>query len=184
MKFRSVIFVGLALAATACAPIQNSAEVGQPVRQSLTAGVGDTILRADERKSLPNAFGRADIFGRTTTTGFTIVQFGGLQNGRVILLRSGTAIQSNATTMNSTPLLIPTQDTATVSGTVGGVPVYGTATSSGVAYIPPRGAQGYSQQQPTISIPVDWRRNPRVPISGRTIVIENASPSALQYRIE
>lgn len=169
---------------SSCAPIQHSAEISQPVGQLMTAGVGDTILRIDERKSLPNAFGRADIFGRTTTTGLTVVQYGGISGTKIVLIRSGTAIQSNETTMNRTPLILPTQQSTTVSGMVGATPVYGNATTSGVAYAPPTGAQGYSQQEPTISIPVDWHHNPRVPVEGRVIVIEAVTPISLQYRIE
>jgi hypothetical protein len=39
-------------------------------------------------------------------------------------------------------------------------------------------------QQPSIPIEVDWRRNPRVPISGQTIGIESADATSIAYHIE
>lgn len=58
-------------------------------------------------------------------------------------------------------------------GTVGATPVAGTATSTGVVYIPPSGANVTTMQQPSFAIEIDWRKNPRVQIS-QTIVIESA----------
>jgi hypothetical protein len=107
-----------------------------------------------------------------------------MQGDKVILLRSGVVTQSDATTMNSTTLVVPTQQTTSVYGTVGSRPVYGTATTSGVAYIPPVGSTSTSSQQPTIPILVDWRSNQRVPAWGKTIVIEAANSTSMTYHIE
>jgi hypothetical protein len=41
-----------------------------------------------------------------------------------------------------------------------------------------------SSSQPTIPIIIDWRTNPRVPAAGKVIVIEDATPTSLVYRIE
>jgi hypothetical protein len=174
-----IFIVGL----SACAPVQQQSFTATPVRQPLIAGVGDVVLRTDGRESMPNIFGNADIFGRTRPTGFATVQFGGMQGEKVVLLRSGVT-QSDATTMNSTPLVVPTQQTTSVYGTVGSRPVYGTSTTSGVTYIPPVGSTSTSSQQPTIPILVDWRSNQRVPALGKTIVIEAANSTSMTYHIE
>jgi hypothetical protein len=150
----------------------------------MTVGVGDTILRAEGRESMPNAFGRADIFGRTRSTGLVVVQYGGMRLGKAVLLRTGVATQSDATTMTSTGLFIPTQQRTVVSGTVGNEPITGTSTTTGVAYIPPRAATVTSVQQPTIPIEVDWRKNSRVPIAGYTVVIEAADANSITFHIE
>ncbi|MGA8688496.1 MAG: hypothetical protein WB662_00965 [Methyloceanibacter sp.] len=92
--------------------------------------------------------------------------------------------QSEATTMNSTPLLVPTQQQTSILGNVGSAPVSATATTSGMAYIPARGSTSVNSQQPTIPVVVDWRVNPRVPAAGAVIVIEAATPTSLIYRIE
>lgn len=174
--------VGTAL--VGCAPIQQQNIVSTAIGQNLTAGIGDVVLRVDGRESMPNAFGRADLFGRTRPTGFTTIQYGGMQGDKVVLLRGGLTTQSDATTMNSTPLLVPTQQQTMMSGNVGSVPVTATATSTGMAYIPPTGSTSVSSAQPTIPIIVDWHNNPRVPAAGRVIIIESATPTSLMYQIE
>jgi hypothetical protein len=177
----SLLFAGLL---SGCASVQQQSVVATPVGQSLVAGIGDTVLRAEGRESMPNAFGRADIFGRTRPTGFTTIQYGGLQGNKVVLLRSGVVTQSDATTMNSTPLILPTESQTNVSGIVGSRPVSGTATTTAMVYIPPAGSTSVSSQQGTIPVVVDWRVNPRVPMAGQTIIIESANSTSLQYHVE
>jgi hypothetical protein len=167
-----------------CAPIQQKTNISTAVAQRLVAGVGDVVLRAEGRESMPNVFGGADIFGRTRPTGFETVQFGGMQGNKVVLLRSGVATQSDATTMNSTGMVLPTQQQTTLQGSVGMTPVAATATTNGAVYIPPSGSTSASIQTPTIPVVVDWRASPRVPALGHTIVIEDANATALVYRIE
>jgi hypothetical protein len=176
----SLAIVGFA----GCAPVQQQTNISTPVEQRLVAGVGDVVLRAEGRESMPNVFGRADLFGRTRPTGFETIQFGGIRGSKVVLLRSGVTTQSGATTMNSTGIILPTQQRTTVQGNVGMTPVAATATTGGSVYIPPTGSTSTSMQNPTIPVVVDWRANPRVPALGRTIVIEDANATALIYRIE
>jgi hypothetical protein len=182
MKIQIAILLSIGL--MSCAPIQQQTIVSTPVGQSLTAGVGDVVLRAEGRENMPNIIGRADLFGRTRPTGFTTIQYGGMQGNKVVLLRGGVTTQSDATTMNSTPLIVPTQQQSMVSGNVGGAPVSAMATTTGTAYIPPSGSTSVSTSQTTIPIIIDWRTNPRVPAAGKVIVIEDATPTSLVYRIE
>jgi hypothetical protein len=182
MRILGIVALGAAL--SGCASVQQQSFTATPVGQPLTAGVGDVVLRMDGRESMPNIFGNADIFGRTRPTGFATVQYGGMQGEKVVLLRSGVVTQSDATTMNSTPLVVPTQQTTSVYGTVGSRPVSATATTSGAAYIPPAGSTTTSSQQPTIPILIDWRSNQRVPALGKTIVIEAANSTSMTYHIE
>jgi hypothetical protein len=158
----------LAAILAGCAPIQQTANISTPIDQSLRAGIGDEIIRTEGRENLPNVFGRADIWGRTRSTGLTIVQYGGLRNGKALLVRSGVATQSDATTMDriGTATVVAGQNTATA------------------IYSPPRSPNVTAMQQPSIPIEVDWRRNSRVPVAGPTIVIEAADATSLTYRIE
>ena len=174
------IGVGIALALTlaGCGSVQQQTNVSTPVARNLTAGVGDVVLRAEGRESMPNVFGNADIFGRTRSTGFTTIQYGGMQGNKVVLLRAGVTTQSDATTMNSTPLLVPTQQQTNISGNVGMAPVSATATTTGMAYIPASGSTSVSSTQPTIPIVVDWMANPKIPAAGLIIVIETATPTS------
>lgn len=174
----------LAVTLTACAAVEQSTVVATPMSRSLVAGVGDVVLRAEGRESMPNAFGKADVFGRTRPTGLTTIQFGGMQGNKVVLLRSGITTQSDATTMNSSPMVVPTQSQTQLSGTVGARQIQGTASTTGMSYIPASGSTSVSVPQGMIPIVVDWRTSPRVPVLGRTIVIESADPNSLSYRVE
>ncbi|WP_426613176.1 hypothetical protein [Bradyrhizobium sp. McL0616] len=154
----------LSVLVAGCAQVSQQQNVATPVGQSLTAGVGDVILRVEGRESMPNALGGADIFGRTRPTGFTTIQYGGMQNGKVVLLRSGVVTQSEATTLNSTGDVVQTRH--------------------GALYVPPAGSTQTSVSQPTIPILVDLKTASSVPALGKTIVIQAATPTSLQYQIQ
>lgn len=150
------IFAGFAfgLILAGCGTVQQETVVSNNAAGSQVAGVGDVILKAEGRESLPNIVGGADIFGRTRSTGLTTVQFGGMQGNKVLLLRSGVTTQSDATTMNAGP---------------------------GRDYTPPAIT---ASQQPNIPILVDWKTTPSVPMLGHTLLIENASATSLTYQIQ
>jgi hypothetical protein len=130
----------------------------------MTVGIGDTVLRAENRESMPNAFGGADIFGRTRPTGFSTVQYGGMQGNKVVLLRNSVVTQSEATTMNSTGQFV--------------------SNGQNSFYIPPAGASQTSVAQGTPPIIVDYKTVPSVPMMGHVIFIEAATPTSLTYHIE
>jgi hypothetical protein len=91
------------------------------------------------------------------------VQYGGLQNGKAILLRGGITTQSDATTMDSGAFI---------------------ADRNNAVYIPPRAPNVTALQQASIPIEVDWRKNPRVPVGGQTIVVESADATSIVYHLE
>jgi hypothetical protein len=184
MIYTRAFMVAFVTALCGCSSIQQTTAVATPTNQSITAGVGDIIFRAESRESMPNAFGRADIFGRTRSTGFVTLQYGGLRNGRVVLLRSGVTTQSDATTMNSTGILLPSQQTTSIYGMAGTAPFSATATSNGAVYIPPSGSHSTSAQQPLIPIEIDWHKDARVRVGGNIIVIENADDGSITYHTE
>ncbi|MBC7102438.1 MAG: hypothetical protein H5U13_04320 [Parvibaculum sp.] len=91
----------------ACAPVEHTAKITQPVDQVLYAGIGDSIITINTEKSLPNAFGQADVFGRTTPTGMITVQYLGSEGKVARFVRRAVDINTGATTMNSSPIVIP-----------------------------------------------------------------------------
>jgi hypothetical protein len=163
-----VISFTFAASLAGCAPIQQTANISTPIGQSLRAGVGDEIIRTEGRENLPNVFGRADVFGRTRPTGLTVVQYRGLRDGKALLVRTGVITRSDATTVDGigTGTVVAGQNTATA------------------IYSPPRTPNVTNMQQPSIPIEVDWHRNSRVPVAGRTIVIEAADATSITYHIE
>ena len=119
--------VSLSLMVASCGAIQQRSGISTPVGQTLTAGVGDVVLRVEGRESMPNALGNADILGRTRPTGFTTIQYGGIQGDNIVLLRS---------------------------------------------------------DEPTVPVIVNWRADRRIQAAGRVIVILDATPTSLVFRIE
>jgi len=114
-----------------CASIQHKTTMHQPYGEVRTVGVGDVVVKFTTEKSLPNVFGKADIFGRTTPTSTTTVIFEGVKEGKVYFSRRSIDIETGATTMNSTPLIISNTSTTTQTGMVGGIPYSGQSTTRG-----------------------------------------------------
>src|SRR5690606_25143590 len=134
ISFRlSLMFPVFALAA--CAPVETKTSLVTPATASvMSVGPGDVVLSFQSRKALPNAFGKADLFGRTTNAGGTTVRFVGSQGGQAVFERTDVQVESNATTMSETPRIIPTTTNTQVTGVVGRTPVSGQATSTSYKY--------------------------------------------------
>src|SRR5262245_4687009 len=60
-----------ALAVAGCAQVQQRQQLAEPVGAVMRTPVGGTIATIAKERDLPNAFGRADIYGRTVDAGFT-----------------------------------------------------------------------------------------------------------------
>ena len=87
ITFRLAVLIS-ALALAACAPVETKTSLVTPVTGSvMSAGPGDVVLSFQSRKALPNAFGKADLFGRTTNAGGTTVRFVGSQGGQAVFER-------------------------------------------------------------------------------------------------
>jgi hypothetical protein len=184
-QIKFALTVSWALLVVACAPITPSIEITQPVGEVLHAGIGDTVLTVNQRESMPNAFGRADIFGRTRPTGMVTVQFIGLEGTIAKFVRNGIAIDSGLTTMNSTPLILPNSSTSYTSGNVGGTPIYGTTTTYGTPTVIPADPPPQSiVPQDRLLLQVDTSKERTVLVAGKIIEIIDVSPTILTYRIQ
>ena len=152
--------------------------------QALVAGIGDPVITISSEKSLPNAFGKADIFGRTTPTGMMVVQFAGVDGNKVRFIRRGYSIETGATTMNSTPLVIPNTQTSTMNGYVGNVPVSATSSTSGPPIvIPAQTPDAKVMPQAQVVFEIDLAKEREFVAGGKTIEIISATQGALKYRI-
>jgi hypothetical protein len=196
MKWQFPLFA-VALLLSGCGQVRDSSRLAQPLDRSLVAGVGDTVIEIDMRESLPNAFGNADIFGRTRPKGKIIVTYLGLDQGRASFERLTIRLQSNATTMNSSPIIIPQTSTTTYSGStnvIGTAPAgtfSGTALSSGVAtttappiVLPPSGSETQVISNDRIRYYLDLNKDRNLFIEGKEILIEQATVSSVKYRIK
>ena len=190
---RKVLIFALlvALAGGGCGKIENSARLAQPVDQQLVAGVGDTIAEFDLRESLPNIAGKADLFGRTRPRGKILVTYLGMSQGRAVFERHTIHIQSTATTMNSTPLVIPQTSTTTYSGNTtfsGGVTghatTFGTATTTAPPIIlPPSGSSVRTIANNRIRYYLDLSQDRSLFVEGHEILIMEARAAMVRYQI-
>ena len=88
------------LGLVSCGDITPSARVSsdgmQTAEGQYIAGVGDAVLEVVQQESLPNAFGGADIFGRTRPTGTVGLYYAGRSGNEAVFVRRDVAIQKRA----------------------------------------------------------------------------------------
>lgn len=173
-----------ALVASACTPVEKRADLAgsASVGTTRTAGPGDTVMEFRLSKPLPNAFGQADIFGRTTDAGKVTVRFLGVQGGRAVFERSDISVETNATTMNQTPMMVPQTSQTQMSGMVGMTPVSGTATSTSYSYVGPRPTTGYVSAARPLAMTLAPGES--VTAEGRTLTLIRINGSSIEYRID
>lgn len=177
-----IVLVGVSIAFGACTPIENRADLSTAsVGRPLTAGPGDTVMDFKITKPLPNAFGKADIFGRRTDAGRTVVRFIGGQGQTAFFERSDISVETNATTVNQTPMLIPQTTNTTMSGNVGGTLISGQATSRSYSYVGPQPVSGYATASAPIGLSVATGQT--VQIQGRALTIHHVTPSSVTYSV-
>ena len=177
-----------------CADVQEKSHiVGARTGTPLTASVGDTVLRVQREKNLPNIVGKSDIFGRTTPTGIDAVQYLGVRDGKAFFKRRTVDVETGATTMNSTPLIIP--NTATTYHR-GSVDVYG---SNGYAFgsysgtsttvgpptvIPAHPPAPMVMDEGSLLLSVELSRKPaQLSVDGKTLTILQADSARLVYML-
>lgn len=165
-----------------CANIEHSNFLDREIEVTHKAGVGDTIVRIKSEKSLPNAFGKADLYGRTTPTGITAITYQGINNGDAVFARQSIDIETRATTMNSTPIVIPNYTTTTHTGMVGGYAYSGQSTTyGGSTVIPPNTPDPVVSERPVTTIRI---KPPDYFIAERhRIEILSADHRSVEYRI-
>jgi len=187
--------IGLSLAAaiTSCADVQERSHIvgGGRVGTTQVAGVGDTVLRISKEKNMPNIMGKADMFGRTTPTGVETVRYMGVRDGRAFFARRTVDVETGATTMNSTPLIIPNTATTTHSGSVNvyGPNGYGHGSYSGTSttalpptVIPAHPPAPMVTDEGSLLLSVDLSSKPaQLSAAGKTITVLQADNARLVY---
>lgn len=169
---------------TACGAIEYQSDLIKPAvtGRAYLAGVGDTVLDLKQTQSLPNAFGKADLFGRTRDAGRVTVRFVGLDGHQAVFTRQDVVIQSNETTLNQGPQAVPTYQSTTATGSFGSVPVSATAGTWGIGWVAPPATQSYPLQagQSQLAAPIGGS----VLVEGRRLNVLRGVDGAIEYSVD
>jgi hypothetical protein len=185
LHIRQFLAVATAVALlSACGAIEYQSDLIRPAAtgRPYTAGIGDTVIDLKRTQSLPNAFGKADIFGRTRDAGRVIVRLVGLDGNQATFVRQDVVIQSNESTLTQGPMMLPTYESSTVYGTVGSVPVSATRSGWGTAWLPPATAYSYPLQagQTPLTAPIGGS----VPVEGRWLNVLRRVGDGIEYSVD
>lgn len=181
-----ILLLTLAISTVGCASVEHTQKLQQPTNKVLIAGVGDVILKVNSEKDLPNVFGKADLYGRKTPTGTTTIQYKGISNGIAHFVRRTISIETNATTMNSSPLVVNNTTTSNHSGNIGGVLYNGTTTTSAPpTVVMPNTPQAQYFPQQDVNINISLKdSNKEIIAEGYKIQILNANQTSVSYSID
>jgi len=183
---KSFFLLALIIVMVGCSSIKHKTTLSEPLGEVRIAGVGDVVLKATSEKSLPNAFGKADIFGRTTPTEITKVIFEGVQEGKVYFSRQSVDIETGATTMNSTPIVVSNDSTTTHTGNIGSLHYSGRSTTRGpTTVLPPNTPEPKYLARKSYFIELDLNSLPTVFVaSGTTVKVISADGAKVKYILE
>lgn len=169
---------------SACGAIEHQSSLVKPAvpGRPQVAGVGDAVLDLKLTQSLPNAFGKADIFGRTRDAGRVTVRFVGLNGDQAIFMRQDVTIQSNETTQTQGPLVVPTYQASMMRGNFGGLPVSGARNSWGLTFVRPTPAYSYPIHpgQVQLAAPI----GDSVLVEGRRVRILRRVEGGIEYLVD
>jgi len=172
-----------------CANIKRTAEIQQPLDQTLLAGPGDIVLCIDHERNLENIVGKADVWGRKTKEGYSEIRFAGVErSGEVVLYRKDVQIMTDETTLTRTPLSVSSgHATTSISGTATTLGSSTQMTASGTTNMSAVTLSSGSDYH--IAVPSDTvaiRLSPserKLYVSGYVIEIILATSNSLQYKL-
>jgi len=176
----------LVVGLSACGEIQDSSNVSVSSMQvggKNIAGVGDAVLTVENSESLPNAFGGADIFGRTKPTGTTTVYYAGFSGGKANFVRRDVAINSSKTTMNSSPVVVNPSSQTSYSGNFGGLRYSGSSSTNAYPiFLPPNTPRDRVAGVRDVNIAAAIGEP--IFVSGRTFTVIEAKPNSVTYSLK
>lgn len=182
------IFIATAISflLSGCGSIKHTSSIQQPLDTPLMAGVGDVVVKINKEKSLPNVAGKADLFGRTTPTGTTTVIYRGISKGHAIFERRSVDIETGATTMNSSPLVIPNTTVTNTTGNVGSRAFNAQSVTTGAPIvIAPNTPQVQVSDRNAILVTIDLTSLPaQMLVDGTLITVTKAESGVVSYSLK
>jgi hypothetical protein len=160
------------------ATIQTYERLHQPTASDLSTYIGGTVFKVERTSDLPNAFGKADIFGGKVTRGFTELRYQGLTPDKKPIFRvTEVDTQSSETTMSRYGGGTSTINTTTShSG-------YGSQTYGTVIHQP--APHGKTEMLPpnTTEFVIDPAKTKELNIAGVRVEILGFDEHSLRYRL-
>jgi len=180
-----------------CATIESYETLEQPTGSTLKTHINGKIFKVKRTSDLPNAFGKADLWGGEVNRGYMELRYLGLtDDGRLILRLTDVETESTETSMSRYGVgrsIVTSQTTgsSTYTGTYnptgtgysGTIIGSGTSTTTGSGiYIPPR--EGKTEMLPpnTTEFLFDTQANPLV-IGNIQITFLDASQYDVKYQL-
>jgi hypothetical protein len=166
--------IALLLTAASCATVEQHNASSRAIGSDGFVSVGDVVLRVEVTEDLPNAFGRADVFGRNRNRGFSEVRYMGVNSSGYAVFRTRDVdVVTNENTMNRTGLR-----TATVLAEPSGNGVV----ASGVGtQTPPPSVQVVDPD--TVEFTLDLSRGNVVTMRDRTILVHEATNNGVRFTV-
>ena len=137
--------------------------------------VGDVLVKVTLKDSLPNIFGKADIFGRKRDRGYIEIRFMGMaQDGRAIFRRRTVEILTNETTLSPSQSI---QRSSTI--------IQGGGYGNNVAIVGHEGGDATVERLPpdTIEFALDLVKNRIVTVEGWQLEIRNADAGGVTFSV-
>lgn len=156
------------------ATMQSYERLSQETDRTLTTHVGGQVLKVQRSSDLPNAFGKADVFGGKVNRGYTELRYQGLApDGRLVFRVTEVETESNETTMSRYG-----GSTSTLNAQRYGKSVYGTITT----YDAP---QGSTERLPpnTTQFAIDHTKTKEFTVGGVKVSVVSADDTSLTYRL-
>ena len=144
----------------------------------LETSIGGQVFKIARSSPLPNAFGRADIFGRTVDRGSVELRYQGeTPDGKLVFRLIDVDVRSNETTMNRTPFSYST-GTATAHR-------YGDSTMVRGNALTIRGQEGRNEMLPpnTTEFAIDASKKKELRLGSVMVTIIGFDETSLNYSL-
>lgn len=134
--------------------------------------MGDVVLRLDLKENLPNAFGRADIYGRKRDRGFSELRYMGMDTaGGLVFRRRDVDIITNETSMTRAGLGVTT---TTIQPAGNGANIVGVSTVAPKAHVG-------SLPPDTTQFVIDLEQGNKVTLRDKTVTILSANSNGVTF---
>ena len=167
---------GFALALVLCPPgaaAKDFAYINVTENKETYSSVGDVLLKVTLKDSLPNAFGKADIFGRKRDRGVIEIRFMGMTtDGRAVFRRRTIDVLTNETTLS-----------ASQSWSRGSTVIQGGGYGTNIAIVGSQGGDATIERLPpdTIEFALDLAKNKIITVEGWQVEIRNVDAGGVAF---